>query len=235
MNDTQTQNPPIDPLARHSMSPRELKAMLATEREGLPFLVYRDGGGALQMFVLSPAVERVSVGRRDGVGLHLGWDLLVSGIHAELQYVAGEWTIIDDGLSRNGTFVNAQRIPGRARLADGDRIRVGNTLLAFNAAASVPASTTSIAKDSSEAQQLSDTQKRILIALCRPVLADGELHAPATNQQIAAEVFLGTDAVKMQLRTLFGKFGLNHLPQNQKRAGLAEMALRVGLVTRRDL
>jgi hypothetical protein len=38
------------------------------------------------------------------------------------------------------------------------------------------------------------------------------------------------DAVKTHLRILFHKFGVEHLPQNQKRARLAEMALEFGLV-----
>ena len=58
---------------------------------------------------------------------------------------------------------------------------------------------------------------------------------PATNQQIGAEVCLGVDAVKTHLRVLFGKFGLDHLPQNEKRVRLAERALNWGLVRRSDL
>jgi hypothetical protein len=48
-------------------------------------------------------------------------------------------------------------------------------------------------------------------------------------------VFLSVDAVKMHLRTLFGKFELGDLPQNQKRAKLAETALQFGAITHRDL
>jgi pSer/pThr/pTyr-binding forkhead associated (FHA) protein len=187
------------------------------------------------MFVLPADVERISVGRRDGVGLRLGWDPQISGIHAELQCVAGEWTLVDDGLSTNGTFLNAHRVTGRQRLRDGDRALLGQTLIAFNAAASIPTQKTALGHSRPDPQQLSETQRRILIALCRPALTEGDLHAPATNHQIADEVFLGIDAVKMQLRALFGKYGLEHLPQNQKRAGLAELALRIGLVSRRDL
>jgi DNA-binding NarL/FixJ family response regulator len=57
----------------------------------------------------------------------------------------------------------------------------------------------------------------------------------ATNQQIAAEVFLSVDAVKMHQRTLFGKFELGELPQNQKRATLAERALQFGVISHCDL
>jgi hypothetical protein len=42
------------------------------------------------------------------------------------------------------------------------------------------------------------------------------------------------DAVTAHLRALFERFGLEHLPQNQKRARLAATALVSGLVTPRD-
>ena len=82
--------------------------------------------------------------------------------------------------------------------------------------------------------QLTDTQRRVLVALCRPY-RDGDFATPATNQQIAEELFLSVDAVKMHLRTLFGKFALGDLPQNQKRARLAETALQSGAVSRHEL
>ena len=74
-----------------------------------------------------------------------------------------------------------------------------------------------------------------LVALCRP-FKDGSPYAtPATNQQIADELYLTVDAVKTHLRGLFAKFLVSDLPQNQKRASLALSALRTGVVSRRDL
>ena len=52
----------------------------------------------------------------------------------------------------------------------------------------------------------------------------------ASNQQIAQELFLSVHAVKTHLRVLFHKFGIDSLPQNQKRARLVELALQLGLV-----
>ena len=49
------------------------------------------------------------------------------------------------------------------------------------------------------------------------------------------ELVVSVDAVKSNLRALFSAFGLDHLPQNQKRASLALRALRTGVVSRRDL
>jgi DNA-binding NarL/FixJ family response regulator len=43
------------------------------------------------------------------------------------------------------------------------------------------------------------------------------------------------DAVKTHLRTLFAKFGVQDLPQNQKRVKLVERALQSGAITPRDL
>jgi hypothetical protein len=43
------------------------------------------------------------------------------------------------------------------------------------------------------------------------------------------------EAVKMHMRTLFGKFELADLPQNEKRSRLAECALQFGMVSRHEL
>src|SRR6185437_8493674 len=90
----------------------ELKERLAAERRGQAFLVYRDGGGAQRIVELNGANGRISIGRSADAGVSLGWDSDASRAHAELQQVADVWTVIDDGLSRNGTYVNGERIQG---------------------------------------------------------------------------------------------------------------------------
>jgi DNA-binding NarL/FixJ family response regulator len=72
------------------------------------------------------------------------------------------------------------------------------------------------------------------VALCRPY-ARGPYATPASNREIADELVVGVDAVKATLRALFALFGVDDLPQNRKRAALAEAALRGGVVARRDL
>jgi DNA-binding NarL/FixJ family response regulator len=74
----------------------------------------------------------------------------------------------------------------------------------------------------------------VLIALCRP-FRDSTYSTPATNQQIADELVVSVDAVKSNLRALFGAFEIDDLPQNQKRATLALTALRTGVINRREL
>jgi hypothetical protein len=167
--------------------------------------------------------------------LTVDWDGEVSGMHAELQRHGGEVTIVDDGLSTNGMFVNGQKIVGRSRLRDRDRIRVGRTMLTYRSGDWPGGQTTVAAIDTPGAIKLTETQREILVALCRP-LTDGAIVAtPATNSQIAAEVCLSVEAVKTHLRSLFGKFELTDLSQGQKRARLAECALQHGIVTQRDL
>lgn len=227
-------SPNAAPLAKHSLSAAELKDLLATERGGDAFLAYRDGEGTLRFFGLGGG-ERASatIGRRGESDLVLRWDGEVSGLHAELHRVGGETTIVDDGLSTNGTYVNGERTVGRRRLRDGDEIRVGRTALAYRAAQATLVDRT-VAASEAVAVPLTETQRKVLIALCRPY-RDGSYATPATNREIAAEVFLGVDAVKLHLRAMFAKFGLGELQQNQKRAALAEQALRSGAVTQREL
>ena len=224
-----------DPLAPHAVSASELKMLLAAEQTGQEFLAVRDLAGLLRLFDAPAADETRTIGRRAETDLSIPWDGQVSGVHAVLQYIGGELAIVDDGLSTNGTFVNGQRISGRQRLRDGDRVRVGRTVLVYRAAAAPAANATIAIVDRSGVLKLSDTQRRVLIALCRPYRAGGTFATPATNQQIADEVFLSVDAVKTHLRALFGKFELNDLAQNQKRARLAECVFQLGLISQRDL
>ena len=213
----------------------ELKGVLEAERRGVPFVLYRGQAGEQIILELSGTEDRLTIGRRSTNGVPIDWDGEVSRAHAELERLGAEWTISDDGLSRNGTFVNGTRISGRRRLRDRDAIRVGLTLLSFRVPREGGSSATYQGTHLPTVEDLTDTQRRILLALARPFVAGSGFATPATNQEIGAEVFLSVDAVKTHLRTLFHKFEIAHLPQNQKRARLAESALRWGLISERDL
>ena len=235
MSTPSPQSDAADPLAPHAASAGELKELLATERLGEPFLAFRDQLGNLRLYVLVHGTERHTLGRRSEMDLSVPWDSEISGLHAELECLGGEWTIVDDNLSTNGTYVNGERVSGRQRLRDGDHIRLGRTLVAYNAAYAPAVAATVAAGNRPALKELSEMQQRVLIALCRPYRDGGTFATPATNQQIADEVFLSVDAVKTHLRTLFGKFELNDLAQNQKRARLAECVFQLGLISQRDL
>lgn len=217
----------------HGSSPSELKARITAERQGAPFLVYRDGEGEQLVVQLDAYAPCMTVGRRADNDLALMWDPEVSRVHAQIERVGGDWTLHDDGLSRNGSYLNGERVVGRRRLRDGDRLCFGETPILFRAPADAEAaSTAAVAADVGEVT-LTSTQRRIVVALCRPMKASAYA-MPASNREIAEEVSLSIDAVKAHLRVLFERLGMQELPQNRKRASLAAAALVRGLVSERD-
>jgi len=222
-------------VAPHPSSAIELQSLLAKERAGRSFLMYRDADSRLVFFVLEAIAERVTIGRREGNDLSLDWDHEVSRSHAEIELVGGGWVVADDGLSRNGTYLNGARIGGRRPVQDGDVLRIGRTSLVVR----VPAEGWSTATASSDGlaivEDLTSAQRGVLAALCRPYRQSQTFSSPATNQEIADEVFLSVDAVKNHLRVLFQKFEISHLAQNQKRARLVECAFHWGLVSEHEL
>jgi hypothetical protein len=220
--------------APHARSAREIKAIIEAERAGLPFVLWRDASGEQRIMTLEDS-RSVTLGRGSACDLVLAGDGEVSRTHAELELIGDEWTVTDDGLSRNGTFLNGARISGRKRLADGDVVRVGATVLEYRCPSETSTVVTSAAAFTPTLDSLSETQRRILLALCRPYKAGAGFATPASNNEIAGEVFLSVDAVKTNLKTLFRRFEIADLPQNQKRARLVECAFQWGLVSERDL
>jgi pSer/pThr/pTyr-binding forkhead associated (FHA) protein len=216
----------------------ELKAQIEAERGGRPFLVYRDGEGEQRILVVEEGTSEVWVGRGEPCGLRLEWDPEVSALHAQIEVVGGECTLLDDGLSRNGSFVGAERVHGRRRLRDGEVLRFGQTTVLYRrpaeAGENAPEATV-VAGEAPEATKISPGQRRVLLALCRPFKDGSAFATPPTNQEIAAELHLSVDAVKTHMRALFAKLGVEDLPQNQKRVAVAERALQTGAVAPREL
>jgi pSer/pThr/pTyr-binding forkhead associated (FHA) protein len=217
----------------HASTPNELKARLEAERRGTAFVLYRDGEGHQLILELGDASARLTVGRRPDNDIALPWDAEVSRVHAQLEPVGGDWSLIDDGLSRNGTFVNGERLAGRRRLRDGDRLCFRETQVLFRGPEEAGSLSTAAVPTGHGAVPLTETERKVLVALCRP-LGDSAYATPATNREIADEVHLSLDSVKAHLRVIFDRFGLAELPQNQKRARLATLALVNGLVRRHD-
>jgi hypothetical protein len=212
----------------------ELKRLIELDRGDRAYLVVRDGDDVQREIVLDPDAT-TTLGRGEACDVSLSWDATTSRLHSELVCRATSWLLLDDGLSANGTFVNGERVHGRRRLADGDLLRLGSTSLSFRDPTARQVIRTVAADDQITVAQITPMQRKVLVALCRP-FADGARHAvPATNQQIAAELVLGTEAIKTHMRALFGRLGVEDLPQNVKRARVVEIALASGLVTPRDL
>lgn len=212
----------------------ELKAQLEAERLGRPFLVHRDAEAVQQILIVESGRKELWIGRADSADIQLGWDREVSSLHAQLELVGDACTLVDDGLSTNGSYVNEDRVSGRCRLNDGDIVRVGQTRILFRAPGPVQESTV-ISSDAMTAAGVSPAQKRVLVALCRPFKDGAAFATPPGNQEIAGELHLSVDAVKTHLRALFEKFGLADVPQNQKRMTLIQRAMQSGLISPRDL
>jgi len=213
----------------------ELKAQIEAERDGRPFLVFRDGGGEQRIVVVAEGTSALWIGRGGSADLRLDWDEEVSALHAQIEVVRDECTLLDDGLSRNGSFVGEQRVDGRRRLRDGDVLRFGRTAVLFRRPAEDAPEATVAAGRMPAASSVSPGQRRVLLALCRPFKDGGSFATPATNQAIAEELHLSVDAVKTHMRALFEKLGVEDLPQNRKRAALVERALQSGVISRREL
>jgi pSer/pThr/pTyr-binding forkhead associated (FHA) protein len=220
------------PHALHSSSPAELKARLEADRRGAPYVLYRPRPDEQRIVELAPATDRAAIGRQEACEISLPEDPSVSRVHAVLERIGDEWTLVDDGSSRNGSFVNGSRVHGRQLLRDGDLLRVGDSHLVFRAlrdrisAETLPATVAAV--------EISAAQRRVLIALCRPLAGAGFATLPSNNE-IAEQLFLSAETVKSHLHALFHAFGLDDVPPQQKRAQLASAALEGGVVTVPDL
>lgn len=219
------------PLGTNRATEEELEARRAVERRGVPFLLYRDDGGEQRIIELNTARPTVTLGRRPEADVALHWDPEVSRLHAELQYQAGDWTISDDGMSQNGTYVNELRIGGRRRLADGDLVRVGQTTIAFcHPGHATKSAVTLVPGALSETPHFSEQQQRILHALCRPLFGDGEGLNPATDDEVAETTGIEPEMVRTELDFLARMLGLQEMPLSEQRAEVAVLAIRTGLV-----
>jgi pSer/pThr/pTyr-binding forkhead associated (FHA) protein len=199
----------------------------------MAFLVYRDGDDEERIFPLERR-RIVTIGRRDEADISLPWDPECSRLHAQIELRAGEWTITDDGLSQNGTWVNELRLYGRRRLADGDIVRVGRTHVTFQRPEQIGIGPTLVPGELSATPRFSEQQQRILKELCRPLFGDGEGVVPSSDEAIAATLGTSLETVTIELDHLTRSLGLEDMPQGDARAEVALLALRSGLIEADD-
>jgi pSer/pThr/pTyr-binding forkhead associated (FHA) protein len=218
-------------LGLHRRTPAELKAVIEAQRTGMPFLEFRDGDEELRIVPLAPEQDRLSIGRLAASEVALAWDSEVSRAHALLELVGGAWTVEDRG-SSNGTLVNAVRINRPHVLRDGDVVRVGRTQLVFHAGGDDDLRRTTPALDR-VAPNPTDSQRKVLLELCRPALERGG--GAASNREIAEALFVSVETVKTHMRALFDAFDVGDVPQYHKRTELVRRAIESGLVSIHDL
>jgi pSer/pThr/pTyr-binding forkhead associated (FHA) protein len=218
------------PATLGSQSPEEVEERQSALDRGDPFLLFRDGDGRQRIVSLSEPAEAITIGRRFEADISLPWDPEASRLHAELSYRAGEWTICDDGWSQNGTWVNGLRLAGRRRLADGDLVKIGRTILGFQQPSATGPGPTMVQGELSGTPRFSEQQQRILRALCKPLFADGDGFNPSSDLEVADATGIAVDVVSQELDLLARLFGLEDMPRPERRAEVALLAVRSGLV-----
>jgi hypothetical protein len=210
-------------------------------RRGVPFLSYRDGAGKQQIFDLDATVSRVRIGRKPSNDIALGWDAEVSRTHATMVKVDDRWVLIDDERSRNGSYVNGQRVSDRHLLEDGDILRFGETLILYRSPVASdilrrghmdPRSTTATASAVPAAVFLSETQRRVLLALCGLLEEGAATSGDAADEQIAKQLSLDVQAVRENLWALSHVFDTEELPGDEGVALLVERARHSGVIAK---
>ena len=83
--------------------------------------------------------------------------------------------------------------------------------------------------------EVSDTDRAILIALCRPYIESRKFPLPATDQQIREElgqqdIDLDDEALRQRLRELFTEFGADGVAPGQRRNELVERVYASGVL-----
>jgi DNA-binding CsgD family transcriptional regulator len=170
---------------------------------------------------------RLTLGADPANDLALPADPTLSRLHAVLERYGAGWCVRDLD-SRNGTFVNGQRVWGEHPLRPGDELRVGATRLVYRS--DEPTGGGKATQASEPPPELTRREREVLVVLCRTVLTGAAFTEPASIREIAEALVVSEAAVKQHLAHLYDKFGI-HGGGERRRVGLANEALRRGAVT----
>ena len=185
-------------------------------------------GGRQELVALEG--ERMTVGRSDTNDVVLA-DERVSRLHAAFERVADEWLVRDLG-SRNGTFVDGDRVLATRPVRPGQEIRIGEAALFLRREGAAEVREATVADKAPPA--LTPREREVLMALCRPAFSGSPFTEPASVKDIAKELFVTDAAVKQHLEHMYDKFGLRDESEN-RRVRLANEAIRRGAVSIAEL
>ncbi|MBS1694470.1 MAG: FHA domain-containing protein [Actinobacteria bacterium] len=190
--------------------------------------IWRPSGREL----ISLSGQRVTIGKSSTNLVSLDHDSTVSRLHAVLENLGFAWSLRDVG-SRNGTYVNGEKITHERVLRSGDEVRVGSSRLVFweekRAEDTSLGEATVSAQPSQLPPRLTPRELDVLMALCRPLVSDAPFPEPASVRQLAAELVVTEAAVKQHLQNLYDKFTVP--TDGDRRVRLANEAIRRGAVT----
>ena len=196
--------------------------------EGVRVSAYFDWWDGRQHRALLVEGERVIIGSAPDCDLLVG-DTSVSRIHAMLHQLNGRWFIEDCG-SRNGTEVNGHQLTSLQPLQPNDEVRLGRARLVFCGQVSMSENPTDTLI---KRPPITSREHDVLVALCRPRANCDIFTEPATVRQMAVELTVSENAVKLRLASVTVKFGIDG--PERRRSRLANAALDAGAVALADL
>ena len=179
--------------------------------------------------------DRVTVGADRSNGVWIADDATVSGLHAVLESYGSGWAVRDLG-SRNGTYLNGERVLAERTLHDGDELRLGSTRLVFRdrAKAGVGRRGRTAALGGEPRPEVTRRERDVLVALCRPLASSDPFPQPASIRAIATELVVTEAAIKQHLVHLYDKFGLDRQSET-RRVRLANEVILRGVLTPAEL
>lgn len=175
--------------------------------------------------------RRLTIGKAPTNDIPVPGDATMSRLHAAFEPYGESWCVRDLG-SRNGTWVNGERVLAERPLRHGDEVTVGKTRVVFRADRPADLTVTTAAEPPPE---LTRRERDVLIALCRPVFSGAMFTRPATIRQIAGELYVTENAVKQHLSRLYDKFGIHSEGGEPKSVRLANDAIQRGAVRLADV
>ena len=182
-----------------------------------------------ELFMLT-GQQRVTLGKAPTNLVALEHDATVSRLHAVMENLGHAWSIRDLG-SRNGTYINGDKISAERVLHSGDEVRVGTSRLVFwevKEADDLSGKDETISAGPG-APRLTPRELEVLVVLCRPLVSDDPFPEPASVRRMAGELFVSEAAVKQHLQNLYDKFAIPS--EGERRVRLANEAIRRGAVT----
>lgn len=179
-----------------------------------------------ELFELSG--QRVTIGNASTNLVSLNHDATVSRLHAVLENLGFAWSIRDVG-SRNGTYLNGEKISAERVLRSGDELRMGSSRLIFLEVQQTDHDETETVEPAQRPPRLTPRELEVLVVLCRPLVSGDPFPELASVRQMALELFVTEAAIKQHLQNLYDKFAVP--AEGERRVRLANEAIRRGAVT----
>jgi hypothetical protein len=226
---------PMSDQATDESKPRatyEFRLEEAARAKGQAYVRYRDGS-LFRVVSLVPSPSPVYIGRDEGCTVEVRNDERVSRRHARIIFGAGQWSI-EDGPSRNGTFVDGTPAVGERLLADGSRILVGRTTVSFHAGRTATAIPTLGEEPRQRRLHPNATQRKVLVELARPFMVRGaEVPVTPTNAAIAQTLGYQVATIRDAISDLYGQAKLAR-GSSEQRSELVRLAIGEGAVGPED-